>query len=88
MGKSITPTYVIKIESGKTSQIMCWSKKATLKNLTDWIMSYAKSLELGGCNDHISKAIGYIPYPEAVEIINQHSGDVAVAWKAGMFQIW
>lgn len=57
-------------------------------NLEKWIYAYAKSLELGGVNEHISKSEGAIPYPTSAKIVNQFTGEVVAEWKAGMFQVW
>ena len=57
-------------------------------NLFDEVLKYAKSLELGGVNQHISKSLGYIPYPRSAKIISINTGEFVTSWMAEMFQIW
>ena len=57
-------------------------------NLTKYVMEYAKSLKLGGVNAHLSKADGYVPYPNIAYIKDQKTGRVVARWKAAMFQIF
>jgi hypothetical protein len=100
MGKSTTPTFRIEYsERGQerpnlvtTQNTMSWSSrqhgKPTAENLRIYVMKYAKSLEAGGCNEHISQALGRIPYPSAMWIIRQSNNSVVASWKAAMFQVW
>lgn len=90
MGRTSTTKYAISI-TGSTDA--CWNIKQngapTVENLTRYVLAYGKSLELGGVNDHISKALGYIPYPERAEIrVNKRNGATVAEWRAGMFQVW
>ncbi len=85
MGKSITPKYRVIMDG----QMMVWRGKASEKALEEYVKSYAKSLEAGGCNAHISKGLGYIPYPNNARIeTNEKYPAVIATWKAGMFQVW
>lgn len=88
MGKSITPKYRLEIydNSGRHSQ--SWNGRASEKRLNDYILTYGKSLESGGVNFHLSKSLGFIPYPNKAEIIEQRSGQVVTRWNAPMFMIW
>lgn len=45
--------------------------KPTPKNIEKWVIAYANSQKIGGCNDHISKDRGYIEVPTKVEIFDQ-----------------
>ena len=93
MGRSVTPPYRLEMP-GVTA--MCWRVKAqygipgcgkpTYENLVKYIEAYNKSLELGGSNQHISKALGYIPYPTWARIVRQADGVVMAEWKAPLFQ--
>ena len=89
MGKSFTPKYRLEMD-GVTP--MAWTVKyhgqANEANLRTHVFGYAKSLELGGANQHISKALGHIPYPTGAKIVNQLTGHVVATWKAGMFQVY
>lgn len=92
MGKHITPKFVVVLD-GKADQAMCWYVKergeANAKNLEAFVMAYAKSLEAGGVNAHISASLGYIPYPRYAEIRhNYHGGATVAEWKAAPFQVY
>ena len=88
MGRSITPKYRLVLDN----QIMIWRGKATQKELKNFVFAYAKSLEIGGCNDHVSKMLGYIPYPSEARIEYNddfvHVNDPVAVWKAAPFQAW
>lgn len=92
MGRSYTPRYSLTID-GNASACMAWDSKRNGKpsaaNLEKWVMAYAKSLELGGANEHISKAEGFIPYPRRAEVrVNKPGGAIVAEWKAALFQIF
>jgi hypothetical protein len=63
------------------------NRKPTQKQLDKWVLSYAKSLEKGGANEHVSNMLGYIPYPNDVKLI-EASNVVVLRWKAPMFMVW
>jgi hypothetical protein len=96
MGKSTTPTYRVELtENGSQRpiqpQTMSWPKEAgkvSDANLEKYMKVYGKSLEIGGCNEHISKALGHIPYPSAAWVVRQRDNKVVASWKAAMFQVW
>jgi membrane-bound lytic murein transglycosylase MltF len=86
------PKYVVVLD-GKSDQAMCWYVKdyghANDKNLEAFVMAYAKSLEAGGANAHISEKLGHVPYPRYAEIRhNYHGGATVAEWKAGVFQVY
>lgn len=92
MGKSITPKYVVVID-GKEHEAMAWnsrqSGRPTDANLCEFVRVYGKSFELGQCNEHISMALGFIPYPSRAYIRpNSPGAGIVASWKAGMFQVW
>jgi hypothetical protein len=92
MGKHHIPKYVVVLD-GKADQCLSWYVKdyghATDKNLEIFVMRYAKSLEHGGVNAHISESLGYIPYPRRAEIRhNYHGGATVAEWTAGAFQVY
>jgi hypothetical protein len=71
----------------------CWDIKQngapTVENLTRHVLAYGKSLELGGTNEHISRSLGHIPYPDrAVIRHNNRTREVVVEWRAVAFQVW
>ena len=88
MGRSITPKYRVILDG----QAMCWDSKRNGRpsnsNLKRWVMAYASSLHLGGCNDHISKSLGYIPYPNIARIETnvRYCPQSVATWKAATFQ--
>lgn len=86
MGRSYTPKYYMHIDD---REVMAWRRgKPTLKKLKEWVEVYGKSLEIGGCNEHISQSLGYVPYPHNVKIFSSKTRKIVVEWTAGMFQIW
>jgi hypothetical protein len=92
MGKTVTPKFVVVLD-GKNAESMTWDSKSAgqpnAANLEKFVMVFAKSLEAGGCNVHISEALGYIPYPRTAVIKHNYPGGAVVAsWKAGMFQMY
>lgn len=89
MGRTVTAKYRMEMP-GATA--MSWFNKEkgkpTAANLEKYIHAYAKSLEPGGANEHVSEHFGYIPYPRWARIVEQSSGAVVAEWKAGTFQVW
>ena len=93
MGQLITPKYRIVIEETTKKgdyrrHQMVWRGKPTEDNLIKYIKEYAKSLELGGVNERISKKLGFIPYPTSAWIVNQKTNKIMCRWQAAPFQIW
>ena len=92
MGNRHIPKYVV-VFDGKADQAMSWHVcehgHANEKNLHKFVMAYARSLERGGANAHISESLGHIPYPRYAEIRFNYRGGATVAeWKAGKFQVY
>ncbi|MFA5049293.1 MAG: hypothetical protein WC516_09780 [Patescibacteria group bacterium] len=88
MGKSITPKYRIEIDYNDHRVWNCKEYgKPTEKNLIRYIELYIQSLKIGGCNEHISKMLGYMPIPNKAKIINQFTGDIVASWNAPMFML-
>jgi hypothetical protein len=57
--------------------------RPTVENLARYVLAYATSLELGGVNDHISRSLGYIPYPDHTVIrLNNQTREVVVERRA------
>jgi hypothetical protein len=60
--------------------------KPTEANLTKYIEAFIESLKPGGCNHHVSKALGYMPIPNWARIrVNCIGGETLAEWKAPMF---
>lgn len=87
MGRTTTPQYRLEMNDG-TKHVQAWRGAVSEKRLQDFILSYAKSLELGGVNEHISLSLGRVPYPFSARIVRQRTSEVVAEWKAGMFQVW
>ena len=49
------------------------------------IQNYVDSLKIGGCNEHLSKALGYMPIPNKAILIDQRSMTIIEKWNAPMF---
>jgi hypothetical protein len=103
MGHSVTPKYALdiyttKLIDGRFQQVlaaecMSWDIKhhgrPTPANLEKYVRAYAKSLEAGGSNEHLSKDAGYIPYPNRAVIRYNHShGHPVCSWVAPNFMVW
>src|SRR4051812_27407533 len=103
MGKTITPKYAVDIyenrikdgmwQSVRATDCTTWDGKRhgtpTAKKVEDYALVYGKSLEAGGVNAHISKGLGFIPYPTRVVVReNRPNGRVVAEWKSGPFQVW
>lgn len=84
MGYTRTPKYRLEM-AGMT---FAWSGKPTQKRLEEFVFKYADSLKAGGVNEHISKALGYVPYPSHAIIVDQATKDIVVEWKAAAFQVF
>lgn len=62
--------------------------RPTDATLSKYVFTYAKSLEPGGCNWHLSQALGVLPYPTAAKVIRQATGEVVATWRAAPFQVY
>lgn len=58
------------------------------RNLREHVRSYVASYEKGGVNEHVSRALGHVPYPSRARIIDVISGETVVEWKAAAFQVY
>lgn len=90
MGRSYTPKYTVDIPG---FLCMTWDTKRhgkpTAAKLEKWVMAYAKSLEVGGVNAHVSQRLGYVPYPSRATVrLNVPGGAIVAEWKAAMFQVY
>lgn len=99
MGKTFTPTYRLEVtENARKSytaplrgmhNTFGWKAKEygkpTTANLEKWITAYHESLKLGGCNEHLSRSLGYLPTLKAAKIIRQSTGEVMAEWNAPAF---
>ena len=98
MGKSITPKYQIRIQEFNLgtrqyeTRTMAWDAKRDGKptdaKVEAWAKAYIASLKMGGCNEHISLGLGYIPVPNRVQVVTNDRYKVLVAgWNAPAFMI-
>jgi hypothetical protein len=89
MGYTRTPKYRIELADRVMQNPMAWTGgRATQANLEKYIFVYAKGLEAGGVNEHIAKALGYVPYPTWARVVKQATGEVMAEWKAATFQVY
>jgi len=88
MGRIVRSKYRLEITDSAGTHKLLWRGRSPGARLGDHILAYAKSLERGGSNEHISKNLGYIPYPSSARIIEQDTGRTVAQWKAGMFQVY
>ena len=89
MGRARATKYAIWM-TGTTPA--CWDIKQngapTVENLTRYVMAYGKSLDVGGVDEHISRALGHIPYSDrAVIRHNNQTREAVVEWRADAFQV-
>lgn len=102
MGKTITPKYKVLVTEpvyvngqfrGSRTNTMSWDCKRygrpTSENVKKYAITLGKSYEIGGVNEHISKACGAIPYPSSATVAYNYAGGATVAeWTAPMFMVW
>ena len=79
MGKSTIPRYVIKSSAG----IIYTGNRRP--NVEREVMQYIDSMKIGGVNEHLSKAIGYMPIPSSATLIDQIARAVVEVWHAPAF---
>jgi hypothetical protein len=93
MGRSKTPKFKVEVDSGSPAHgntAECWWIKdagnPTKENLAKFVHAHMRSLESGGPNAHLSRAMGFIPYPKWAKITENRAGGAVVAeWAAPMF---
>ena len=93
MGKVYTPTFRAEVRDN-TSQAWfhsAWNVKdhgrPTDKNAERYRRSLNESLKIGGVNEHISKAAGFLVHTSAVRVIRQATGQVVASAKAPLFEV-
>ena len=92
MGRSTTPTFVVDYQDQLGLHRAAWNTKTSGKptdtNLEAWRVAMNRSLTLGGCNEHVSKAAGFILHVSKATIRNQKTGKLNVATaRAPMFEV-
>jgi len=85
MGRTTTPQYRLVLTERGRHCTMAWRGRATRTRLERWISQYIDSLQIGGANAHLSRALGYIPIPDSAQIIRQADNTVLAWWKAPAF---
>lgn len=61
--------------------------KPTSEKLGQWVMDGNKSYLPGGINEHVSNAMGVVPYCYAAKVVNQYTGETVAEWRAPLFQV-
>ena len=84
----MTPKYRLEIDDANGTHNQAWSGKASDGRLRAYVFSYADSLKASGCNSHIAKSLGFIPFPNFARIVRQSDAVIVASWKAGVFQIF
>ena len=97
MGRTRTPAYRVEVGpargNGRTvvSTPSCWfvneKGRPTAANLEAYVHAYIDSCKVGGCNEHLSQAYGFIPVPSFARIVDQRTGGVVAEWKAPAFLV-
>lgn len=87
MGRSLIPMYRLEFDDG-TRNVQAWRGRASVVALEEWITAYVKSLSIGGVNEHISRTLGYIPFPRTAKIVRQKDNVIVAEWHAGMFHVY
>lgn len=88
MGELRTATYRLEIWDNAGFSTMIWRSRANEQTLMKFLDSYCRGLEAGGVNEHVSKSLGYVPYPKELKIVHQKTNEVKVQWKAAAFQVY
>lgn len=99
MGRSYTPKYKVEVKTNLTGNhkvVSVWETKSRTnvqgygrpneKNLGKWVERHDESFQPNGCNFHVTKQIGVIPYVQEARIVNQQTGEVIAIYKMAMFQ--
>jgi hypothetical protein len=90
MGKSYTPTYVVRYRDQQGPKILVWntktSGKPTASNLGKWREAMNSSMRAGGVNEHLSEALGFVLHIGNCEIHNQKTGETVATFVAPMFE--
>lgn len=74
---------------GKPAYRIKGQGKPTDEKLEQYVKDFARGLEPGGVNFHLSEDAGYITYPTSAVIReNKRGGLIVASWKAAMFQVW
>lgn len=94
MGKSYKPKYIILVSEGNGKAVhtpMTWPKEMgqpTDAKLSNWVETYNASLKIGGANEHLSKALGYMPILNSAWVVtNDRNRYTLATWKAPMFMV-
>jgi len=88
MGRSIIPTYYAKYRDQSGWHDISWKGRATEAKAEKLRKTLNYSFNPGGCNYHVSKAVGYIIHVSEVKVVrNDRSGEVVAMAKAPMFEV-
>ena len=88
MGRSTTFTYRLEMEGGDLGAHVGWSAKdkgkPSAQAIENYLVACANSMKIGGCNEHISRALGRLPIlPRRARIVAQtgkRAGEVVAEW--------
>ena len=98
MGRSYMPTYRVEYHDNPfmppvlgAGTSMGWDCKSwgrpTKKNLKAWRNKMYESMKVGGCNEHVSKACGFVPLISKARIVRQACNTVVAEFSAPKFEV-
>ena len=87
MGTSVTPAYRVEYRDQTGMHSACWKGQATATRLEDWRQMMNLSFQAGGSNEHLGKALGFVPHVSHAQLVHQKSGRVVVTTTMPMFEV-
>lgn len=76
----VTPTYRLDIIDKRGTRSTIWQGPATKRKLHEAMVKYCESFKPGGTNEHVTKQLGYQPWPQRAQIVEQKTGRVKAEW--------
>lgn len=90
MGRSTFPTFIVRYVDQQGLHRVVWNSKTagqpTRNNLERWRKTMNASMKLGGCNEHVSLSLGFMPHISMATLVNQKTNRIAVEVVAPMFE--
>lgn len=91
MGRSTIATFVVIYQDQLGSHKVVWNTKTAGKpteaNLEKWRKAMNESMKIGGVNEHVSKAYGFMPHVSKAEIYNQKTHRTICDTRMPMFEV-
>lgn len=88
MGRDYTPKYRIEFAGNFHLTNCAWTDpgRPTDRRLEKHCRSLNESFR-AGCNQHLIKGLGYIPYLTSARVIYQKNDQVVASWQAPAFEV-